>query len=44
MSGVAVGFVLSRTMVFGSHPPFKGILDSISQSMSHDVNNAFFLF
>jgi len=32
MSGVAVGFVLSRTMVFGSHPPFKGILDSISQS------------
>ena len=40
MSGVAVGFVLSRTMVFGSHPPFKGILDSISQSVLHDINNS----
>ena len=34
MSGVAAGFVLSRTMVFWPHLPFKGIIDSISQSES----------
>ena len=32
MSGVAVGFVLSRAMVPMPHPPFRGIVDSISQS------------
>ncbi|XP_065059430.1 uncharacterized protein LOC135686946 [Rhopilema esculentum] len=34
MSGVAVGFVLARTMVSGPHPPFKGIIDSINNSSS----------